>query len=185
MTSPARARTLYEYIESLPEGYAGEIVAGRLYVNPRPSARHVRAGSKLGFTLGNPFDEGVGGPGGWWILDEPEVHFVRDVEVSVPDVAGWRRERMPELPDGHRFEVVPDWVCEILSRRTEATDRGAKQDVYASFGVGRYWIVDPRARTVEALANEGGRWVEAGACEGDEPIRLPPFEAVAIRPPWS
>lgn len=185
MNFPARSRTLYDYIESLPEGYTGEIVDGQLYVNPRPSARHVRVGSRLGFTLGNPFDEGVGGPGGWWILDEPEVHFVRDVELAVPDVAGWRRERMPELPDGHRFEVVPDWICEILSKRTAAVDRGEKRETYARFGVGNYWIVDPKRRTVEALANEHGRWVDVGTSAGDEPIRLPPFEAVAIRPPWT
>ncbi len=179
-----RALTLYEYIESLPEGYGGEIIDGQLHVHPRPTARHVRINSRLGSSLETPFDEGVGGPGGWWILDEPEVHFIRDVELAVPDIAGWRREHMPELPDGHRFEIVPDWICEILSPRTEAFDRGDKLATYGRFGVGHVWIVDPKARTVEALANDAGSWVDAGSCEGDVEIRLPPFEAVAIRPPW-
>ena len=184
MSLPVRASTLYEYVESLPEGYTGEIVDGQLYVHPRPSARHVRISSAMGFELGGPFDRGRGGPGGWWILDEPEVHFVRDVEVCVPDIAGWRRERMTSLPEGHRFEIVPDWICEILSPRTVAADRGAKQATYAAFGVGHYWIVDPTARTVEAYTNRNGDWVEVGTARGDEEIRLPPFEAVAVRPPW-
>ena len=184
MSVPARTRSLYSYIESLPEGYTGEIVDGRLHVNPRPGAKHIRINSRLGSSLETPFDEGVGGPGGWWILDEPEVHFVRDVEVSVPDIVGWRRERMPELPDDHRFEVVPDWVCEILSPSTASYDRNAKLATYARFGVIHAWIVDPKRRTVEAFANAAGAWIGAGSCAGDEPIRLPPFEAVSIRPPW-
>lgn len=110
---------------------------------------------------------------------------MRDTEVSVPDLAGWRRERMPTLPDGHRFETVPDWVCEIGSPSTAAYDRGAKLDAYARFGVTHAWLVDLPSRTVEAFANEGERWRPVGTAQGNVPLRLPPFDAVAIEMPWA
>ena len=182
-----RPRSLYAVIEALPEGYTGEIVAGQLYVQPRPAARHIRLASRLGSKLETPFDEGDGGPGGWWILDEPEVHFVLDAEVAVPDIAGWRRERMPELPDGHRFETPPDWLCEVASPSSAVLDRGDKMRTYGRFGVRHVWLVDPLARTVEAFVNEDGEggWHEAGTARGDEAVCLPPFEAVSFRLPWS
>ena len=185
MSAPARIRTLYEYVQGLPEGYTGEIVRGQLHVNPRPAGPHIRVGSKLGSRIETRFDEGEGGPGGWWILDEPELHFVRDVEIAVPDIAGWRRERMQTFPEDQRFEIVPDWVCEILSPRTAEFDRGEKANTYLHYGVAFYWIVDPKARTVEALAARDGAWRDVGSCSGDTPIRLPPFDAVALPPPWS
>lgn len=184
MGIPARERTLYEVIESLPEGFTGEILAGTLHVNPRPAARHIRVGSKLGAKLDPPFDSGDDGPGGWWILDEPEVHFIVDVELAVPDLAGWRRERMPTLPDDHRFRVVPDWIAEIASPSTAGTDRTVKLPIYADYGVRHVWLVDPMARTIEASENVDGEWRTVGTVTGDEPVRLPPFDAVAISSPW-
>ena len=182
-----RPRSLYAFIEALPEGYTGEIVAGQLHVQPRPAARHIRLASRLGSKLETPFDEGDGGPGGWWILDEPEVHFILDTEVAVPDIAGWRRERMPELPDGHRFETAPDWLCEVASPSTAVLDRGDKMRTYGRFGVHHVWLVDPLARTVEAFVNDDGKgdWREAGRSHGSEAVCLPPFEAVSFRLPWS
>ena len=107
--------TLYDQLLALPENIVGEIVNGQLYTQSWPSGRHTLAHSELMVELGGPFDWGRGGPGGWWILTEPELHFIRDTEVVVPDLVGWHRERMPNLPDDHRFDIVPDWVCEILS----------------------------------------------------------------------
>ena len=134
MASVPHARTLYEALEALPEGVTGEIIDGRLYATPRPSGRHGLATSNIGADLVNPYSRGRGGPGGWWIIDEPEVHFVRDVELAVPDLAGWRRRRMPSVPDDQRFEVVPDWVCEVASKSTASYDRNVKMPLYARHG---------------------------------------------------
>ena len=132
----ARTRpTLYEQLEALPDGLTGEILDGQLYKQPRPSDPHGLASSSLGDEFVGPFQKGRGGPGGWWIIDEPELHFIHDTEVDVPDLAGWRRERMPSPPEGHRFEVVPDWVCEVLSKSMESKDREIKMPIYARFGV--------------------------------------------------
>jgi len=128
---PALQPTLYESLEALPEGVTGEILNGQLHTHPRPSGAHVNVGSMLGAELIGPFRKGNEGPGGWWIIDEPEIHFVRNVEVAVPDLAGWRRERMPYFPEDQRFEVVPDWICEILSPSTTGRDREIKMPLYA------------------------------------------------------
>jgi hypothetical protein len=121
--------SLYEQLLALPEHVAGEILDGALYAQPRPAGRHGLAAGALNADLAAPFGFGRGGPGGWWIIPEPEVHFVRDVEVAVPDLAGWRRERMPSVPEGHRFEIVPDWACEILSPATTKKDRVGRTTV--------------------------------------------------------
>ena len=117
---PQLRPTLYEQLEALPEGLTGEILNGQLHTQPRPSGPHVVTSSALGYELFGPFQKGRGGPGGWWIIDEPELHFIQDKEVDVPDIAGWRRSRLPRIPTDHRFMVVPDWVCEILLPSTES-----------------------------------------------------------------
>jgi Uma2 family endonuclease len=121
---------------------------------PRPASLHARAASSLGGELYGPFDRGRGGPGGWIILDEPELHLHGD--MLVPDLAGWRRERMPELPDASAFELAPDWVFEVLSPSTAATDRAEKMPIYAREQVGQLWLVDPIAKTLEACHFESG-----------------------------
>jgi Uma2 family endonuclease len=172
--------TLYEQLEALPEGVTGEILDGQLYAHPRPSGPHGFAASSLGYDLTGPFQRGRGGPGGWWIIDEPELHFIRNAEVDVPDLAGWRRERMPLIPEGHRYTVVPDWVCEILSKSTASIDREVKMPIYAEFGVAYAWLIDPRARTLEAYALETGVWRELGRFSGSDLVSVPPFEAVTL-----
>jgi len=177
----ARTRpTLYEQLEALPEGLTGEILDGQLHTQPRPSWPHTLAGSVLGADLVGPFQQGRGGPGGWWIIDEPELHFIRDTEVAVPDLAGWRRERMPHPPRGHRVTVVPDWVCEILSSSTESKDRKIKMPIYARYGVAYAWLVDPLERTLEAYALTGGDWREIGRFAGGDRVSVAPFDAIAI-----
>ncbi|MBK6846152.1 MAG: Uma2 family endonuclease [Proteobacteria bacterium] len=139
----------YADIEALPAHLVGELVAGELLVSPRPALRHTRAASRLGAKLGGPFDLGEGGPGGWQILDEPELHLAQD--IVVPDLAGWRVGRLPEIPDRPWLDLAPDWACEVLSPSTVANDRGIKRQVFAREGVPYLWWIDPLARTLEVL----------------------------------
>ena len=177
---PATLPDLYAQLEALPENLTGEIMNGRLYTQPRPASPHALAGSGLGMDIGGAYHRGRGGPGGWWILDEPEIHFIRDTEVLVPDLAGWRRERMPRLPRDHRFEVVPDWVCDILSPSTAKTDRVTKMPVYARHGVPYLWLVDPLLHTLEAFALRDGRWTVIGLFQEQDLVTVEPFAEIAL-----
>jgi len=168
----------YEDLLALPEHVVGEIIDGELIVSPRPAPRHAVASSMLGAELALPFQRGRGGPGGWWILDEPELHF--DPDVLVPDLAGWRRERLPELPEKAWFELAPDWVCEVLSPSTAIIDRTRKLRIYTRNRVAWVWFVDPSARTLEALRLEGTSWMVALTAGGDEKVRVPPFDAIEL-----
>ena len=138
------------------------------------------SGSTLGMDIGAAFQRGKGGPGGWWIIDEPEIHFVRDVVVCVPDIAGWRKERMPKIPKGHRFEIAPDWACEVLSPSTGKKDRVVKMPVYAQFGVSFLWLVHPLDRTLEAFALHEGCWTVIGLFQDDETVQVAPFAELAL-----
>jgi Uma2 family endonuclease len=173
--------TLYEQLEALPDGLIGEILDGQLHTQPPPASRHLRAASRLDRIIGRRFDDGDNGPGGWWIFPEPELHFIQDTEVNVPDLAGWRRETMPRPPEGHRFTIVPDWICEILSESTESTDRGIKMPIYARFGVAYLWLVDPQTRTLETYALADETWRETGRYSGNQPVSAVPFDAVTLR----
>jgi Uma2 family endonuclease len=153
-----------------------EIVRGALHLQPRPAPRHARAASILGGEVVGPFDQGRGGPGGWWILDEPEIHFGPD--VLVPDLAGWRRERMPALPETAWFALAPDWVCEVLSPGTRQLDLTDKRDIYGANGVGHLWLIDPLARTLEAFTLRDGTWVLIAALRADAEVQVPPFDAI-------
>ncbi|MEZ4442111.1 MAG: Uma2 family endonuclease [Polyangiaceae bacterium] len=175
----ARRRATYEDLLAAPPYSIAEIVDGDLVVQPRPAGPHAHAASGLGMDIGGPFDRGRGGPGGWLIVDEPELHLHDD--VLVPDLAGWRRERLPDLTGAH-FTLAPDWVCEVLSPRTTHYDRGPKADIYAREGVGHLWFVDPDAKLIEAFALADGRWSRLGAWLGDDDARIPPFDAVALEP---
>jgi Uma2 family endonuclease len=171
---------LYAELEALPENLVGEIIDGELYTQPRPAPRHAVAQSSLLYDIHGPFDRGSGGPGGWWIIVEPELHFVRDTQVLVPDIAGWRRERMPQMPEDHRFEVVPDWVCEVLSPSTARKHRVIKMPVYSHWGVAYLWLLDPIIRTLETFALDAGRWVVTGQFKDDDLVSIAPFEAVNL-----
>jgi len=177
-TLPKARPTSYEDLCALPDGVIGEIIDGELVVSPRPAPRHAVATSYLGGELTGPFGRGKGGPGGWLILDEPELHL--DGHVIVPDLAGWLRERMPQVPETAWFTLRPDWVCEVLSPSTAILDRTRKQDIYREQGVPWLWFVDPNARTIEVLKLSGQDLVVAGTFGGDGEMRIPPFAAVAI-----
>lgn len=181
MSEPARIQTLYAAIEALPEGVTGEIIDGQLHTQPRPAGPHAVAGSNLGVELGAPYGRGRGGPGGWWIIVEPEIHFILDTEILVPDLGGWRRERMPSFPEDQRFQIEPDWVCEILSPSTASKDREIKLPVYARYGVSHAWLVDPGQQTIETFALVDGEWARQHFFEAEQTITAAPFEAAAFR----
>lgn len=162
----------------VPDTLVAELLNGELHTTPRPSGPHTVAASGLGFAIGPAFHSGIGGPGGWWILVEPEIHFGSD--VAVPDLAGWKRERMPTPPADHIFSVPPDWVCEVASPRTERIDRVRKLPIYANAGVSHAWILNPIARTLEVLQRQDGRWLVLAAYGDDAMVRAVPFEAVEI-----
>jgi len=178
MAEPAEREAAYEDLLKAPPGLVAEILSGRLVTHPRPAPRHALAASSLGGELVGPFQKGRGGPGGWWVLDEPELHL--DADVLVPDIAGWRRESMPGLPETAWFEIVPDWVCEILSPSTARDDRVVKMRIYARAGVGHLWLLDPDLRTLEVYGLESFRWVLLETHEDDARVALPPFDAVEI-----
>jgi Uma2 family endonuclease len=168
----------YDDLVKVPDIQVAEIVDGELHASPRPAPRHARAGAGLGSWLGPPYDQGRGGPGGWWILYEPELHVGRN--VLVPDWAGWRRRRLPRLPDTAYFPLVPDWICEIVSPSTASLDRVKKLGIYAREGVADAWLVDPIARTLEVLRLENGRWTILATHAGNEIVRAEPFADIEI-----
>ena len=180
MAQPDRRRQpdSYEDLLKVPDHLIAEIVDGELYATPRPAPRHADVYSALGGVLHGPFDRGRGGPGGWRILDEPELHVGRD--VLVPDLAGWRRERLPVLPEEAFFALAPDWICEVLSPSTAALDRVKKPRVYAREGVPFAWLIDPIAQTLEALRLENARWLIVSTCAGPDVVRMPPFDAIEL-----
>jgi Uma2 family endonuclease len=178
MAARVREHATYEDLVRLPENVVGELIEGELYASPRPAGPHTVAASGLGFFLGPAFHFGRGGPGGWWILNEPELHLGRN--VFVPDIAGWRRERMPEIPRSHVFSVVPDWICEVTSPSNGRLDRLKKMPLYARADVEYAWIVEPEQQTIEAYQRQGDLWTLLGTY-GEEPIvRIEPFEAIEI-----
>jgi len=169
----------YADVLAAPEHMVAEILNGDLVLSPRPTYRHARASSGIGMSLsaydGNP--RGTD-PGGWWILDEPELHF--GPTVMVPDLAGWRRERLPEIPDVAWLELAPDWVCEVASANTRRYDRMVKSGLYLEHGVAWTWLVTPTEETIEVFHAEAGRWVLAASSVGAEPVRLPPFDLLEL-----
>lgn len=183
MSMAERAERLLGWPDLLARGEQdqSEIVGGRiLAMSPRPAPHHGFVQAMLTHALVGPFGrEGGSGPGGWWIVLEPDVALGPHDIVS-PDLVGWRRDRVPDFPHARPVETRPDWVSEVLSPSTLRFDRLQKADLYLRAGVPHYWIVDPEARVIEALASEGGRWVRVGAYAGSERVRIPPFDAAEI-----
>ena len=171
-------RATYQDVLDAPMHMVAEIVEGALYTHPRPAMPHALASSTLGVEIGNPFQRGRGGPGGWWIIDEPELHLGDD--ILVPDLAGWRRERMPDFPETAFVTLAPDWVCEVLSPSTRDLDRHGKRQVYAREGVRHLWFIDPAARDLEAFELGDGEWVLIATARNDDPVSVPPFEAITF-----
>jgi Uma2 family endonuclease len=183
MATPAhhdRRQALYDAYCAVPEHQRAEIIEGTLYVLPRPAPRHANATTALGSELHGAFQRGRGGPGGWWILFEPELQLV-DLEPMSPDIAGWRVARMPALPETAYFTLAPDWICEVLSKSTETVDRTKKLPIYAAHGVSHVWLIDPIAKTLEVhTLGDDRRWRDVRVHEGDTRVRAEPFAAIEL-----
>jgi len=172
----------YEDIEALPVGWVGEILGDELVASPRPAMPHARVASALHAILGMAFDLGHQGMrGGWWLLYEPELHFGRN--VLVPDLAGWRRERMPvpSFADDPFSTIAPDWVCELLSPSTTHLDRERKLPIYHRAGVGHAWLIDPPTRTLEIHRRQESDWLLVASHSGEGEVRAEPFEALSLK----
>lgn len=178
MGTPDPKPATYEDLLRLPANRVGQIVHGVLHAQPRPAARHALVASTLGADLASPYQRGRGGPGGWWLLDEPELHLLG--HVLVPNLAGWRRERMPQVPDVAWFDLAPDWVCEVLSPSTARLDRVEKLPIYAEAGVAFVWIVDPVERTLEVYRRDGAHWLLLASHADDARVRAVPFDAIEL-----
>jgi len=184
MSKALKKDATYADLRTVPDNFVAEILGGELYASPRPASPHAHAAHLLGFELTGPFEVGQNGPGGWWFLSEPELHFGAD--VVVPDIAGWRRERMPVMPAVAHFTLAPDWLCEVLSPSTKAIDRRKKLPIYARAGVAHAWLVGPLQQTLEVLRLESERWSSVATHKADAKVRAEPFDAIelALRGLW-
>ncbi len=180
MAEPAHRRATYEDVLAAPAHHVAEVLDGELHVHPRPAPLHTMAASAVGMDIGVRFQLGRGGPGGRWILDEPELHLGPEPDIVVPDLGGWRVERMPELPSTAYFTLAPDWVCEVLSDSTRNIDRTQKMSIYARERVPHVWLVDPVAKTVEVFRLDGATYRFVAMHTGDETPRIEPFEAIEL-----
>lgn len=178
MDTSRKRRSTYQDVLDAPETVIAEIIGGELRLSPRPGGAATAVASSVCCELGPPFQRARGGPGGWLIFFEPEIHLAG--EIVVPDVAGWRRERLATAPAGAFFTVAPDWTCEVLSRSTERMDRTEKMPLYASFGVQYAWIIHPLRRTLEAYRLENRAWSTVGVYQEHERARIEPFGAIEL-----
>ena len=176
--TPGPARATYQDVLDAPAHRVAEIVEGVLHTHPRPAMPHALASSVLGRRIGNPYHDQIGGPGGWWIIDEPELHLGED--ILVPDLAGWRHERMPDFPETAHVALAPDWVCEVLSVSTRRLDLHGKRPIYARERVPHLWLVDPADRALEAFELHDGQWVLIATAKDDDPVCIRPFDAITF-----
>jgi Uma2 family endonuclease len=173
---PLKKNATYDDLRKVPDHFVAEMFDGDLYASPRPALPHANAASALLVEIRKSFHHED--PQGWVILLEPELHFGND--VLVPDIAGWRRTRLPNVPAEAYLTLAPDWICEVLSTSTEALDRGKKLRIYAREGVAHAWLVDPLARSLEVMSLEAGRWTQLDRYEGEAKVRVPPFDAIEL-----
>lgn len=179
MRAPKHKTATHADLQAVPPHLVAEILFGRLVTHPRPTPRHGAASNALSATVSGPFQFGTSGPGGWVFIDEPELHLAP--HVAVPDLAGWRRERLPPSAVDKAFvEVVPDWMCEIVSPSTEKCDKGDKRRIYATCEVAHLWLLDPRARLLEVFRRQDNDWLLTQTFTDTEDVCAPPFEAITF-----
>ena len=182
MTTTAKTRkrpATYADLEAVPPHMVAEILGGELVTHPRPRPRHSVASFALGGELSAPFQKGgSGGPGGWIFMDEPELHLGEN--VVVPDLAAWRRERLPTMPEEVGITIPPDWVCEVLSRDTARIDRTIKSNIYRRVGVPHLWFLDPEYKTLEVFKHNDDHWQALKTFGGHDDVRAEPFDAISF-----
>ena len=178
MAEAAKRNATYADLEAVPDTMVAEIIDGDLVTQPRPAPRHGAASYSLGGELASPFQKGKGGPGGWIFIDEPELHF--GIQVCVPDIAGWKKERLASMPDQAFIEIAPDWVCEVLSPATEVYDRGAKRRIYHEAGVRYMWLVNPEAKFLEVFEAAENGWTQLQTIVEGEQVSAVPFDAISF-----
>ncbi len=174
-----KPKSLYDELMALPDNIIGEILNSELYTQPRPGPKHAIASTRLGADIDPAYGRGRGGPGGWWIIYEPEVHLATG-DIVVPDIAGWQKSRMPELPETAYFDLAPDWICEVLSPGTAKTDRTVKMPIYAKNAVSYLWLVDPIEKILEAYELLNSKWLLLSAHKDNDKISLKPFDQITI-----
>jgi len=179
MALPAEREATYEDLFDLPDNMVGQIIHGQLIVQPRPAPKHILASSRLGAEIEGKYRRnGNGGSDNWWILDEPELHI--GGHILVPDLAGWRRERLPVLPETAYFTITPDWICEVLSPSTAKLDRAIKMPIYAQIGVKFVWLVDPSIQLLEVFELQNNRWILSTVYQENDIVTAPPFDALSF-----
>lgn len=176
---PAERLLTYDDLLALPDATRAEIIAGQLYTAPGALPDHSWVSGALTEQIRGSFGRDGRGPGGWWIFAEVDVRLGTH-DIVRPDLSGWRRDRLPE-PWGKRpIDVVPDWVCEILSPSNAAYDRVKKANLYASSVVPFMWLISPGERVLEAFRLDGGMWVRFASYDESAMARIAPFEAIEI-----
>ncbi len=179
MSEPPKTRASYEDLYGIEENAIGQIIDGELIVTPRPSRRHSLAANVLSTEITSSYYlGGTRGPGGWIILFEPEIKLSED--ILVPDLAGWKEDRLPWEEEHNWISVPPDWVCEIISASSVRVDRIKKSSIYAGEGIPYLWLIDPRYRTLETFKLESGRWLVLGTFADDDKVRAEPFQEAEI-----
>jgi len=182
MAAPSSKRATFADLLALPDHVRAEVIHGSIVEKASPSGEHGGSQLAIGIVLGRRFQRRPGGrwPGGWWLVSEAEVEYEAH-EIYVHDVAGWRRERLPERPTGRPLRTRPDWACEILSPSNAKRDLVDKFQTLQRTGVPHYWVIDPTEQTLIVH-----RWQPAGylvvltASAGDV-VRAEPFDAVELR----
>ncbi len=185
MPAPAIRRATYQDVLDAPPNMIAEVIFGTLHTQPRPAFAHGDVTWNLTVILGTWFRRGNGGPGGWLIYDEPELHLGAEPDIVVPDLAGWHRDRIHDLPVNAPWTAVaPDWVCEVLSPSTQATDRAEKMAIYLREQVSHVWLIEPVARILEIYRHNGSNWLRTAIHHGDAIVYAEPFEAFELQLSW-
>ncbi len=178
MADSAKKIATYADIEALPPHVVGELLYGSLVTHPRPMLAHAKAQISLAYELEGPFHRGKGGPGGWIFLAEPQLRL--GSHIAVPDIAGWRSERLVPFPKNASVDIAPDWICEILSDSTERYDRSEKRRIYGEQGVQYLWLLDPRSRVLECFTLVSKHWMLTHTFNISSPVSAPPFSEISF-----
>jgi Uma2 family endonuclease len=182
MSQSARRGATLEDFWAIPEGERfHELIDGELIEKAHPSGQHGGTMGGIIAAVRPPFQRKPGGqyPGGWWIM--PDVDILLEARSIVrPDVAGWRRERCPEQPKGMPVELMPDWMCEILSPSNASNDTVKKLRLYHRAGIRHYWIADPQEATLTVMRWSAEGYITVLSAERHEKVRAEPFDAIEL-----